>query len=244
MAKLKKRVLPLSWWTNQLWRVILCWCISKVTWSHDLNSNMVKWFKSQGLICVCFKRWDKDVCDPYEVTPWRNRTWDANSSRSLLNYILFNLSIGIIVLSRGIQKEGWCLLKLKPLYLKAISKTKSFGHSLSSTGVRFGRRRSFLLKSNWASSTELSFFSWVELLQLSWASLAELSFFSWVELFQLSWASSAELNFFSRVELNFNWGLGQVQPRFRTSSIGVHVGSTEVLDKFNGCLGRFNRCPG
>jgi hypothetical protein len=32
----------------------------------------------------------------------------------------FNLSIEIIVLSRGIQKEGCCLPKLKPLYSKAI----------------------------------------------------------------------------------------------------------------------------
>jgi hypothetical protein len=60
-----------------------------------------------GSICVCFKRWDKDVCDPYEATPWRNHTWDTNDSRSLLNYILFNLSIGIVVLSRGsIKKVG------------------------------------------------------------------------------------------------------------------------------------------
>jgi hypothetical protein len=34
------------------------------------------------------------------------------------------LNIGIVVLSRGIQKEGWCLLKLKPPNSKAISKTK------------------------------------------------------------------------------------------------------------------------
>jgi len=40
-------VLALSRWTNQLWRVIICWCISKVTWSHDLNSYKVIWYKSQ-----------------------------------------------------------------------------------------------------------------------------------------------------------------------------------------------------
>ena len=86
MAKVKKRVLALSRWTNQLWRVITCWCISKVTWSHDLNSYKVIWYKSQGLIWVCFKRWDKDVRDPYEAMPWRNHTWDTNDSRSLLHY--------------------------------------------------------------------------------------------------------------------------------------------------------------
>jgi hypothetical protein len=43
---------------------------------------------------------------------------------SLLNYILFNLSIEIVILSRGIQKEGWCLPKLKPLYSKAIFENK------------------------------------------------------------------------------------------------------------------------
>jgi hypothetical protein len=136
MAKVKKRVLALSRWTNQLWRVIICWCISKVTWSHDLNSYMVKSYKSQGLICFCFKRWDKDVCDPYEATPWRNHTWDTNYSSSLLNYILFNLSIEITVLSRRIQKEDWCLPKLKPLYAKAISKNQNLVDTLCMSVVR------------------------------------------------------------------------------------------------------------
>jgi hypothetical protein len=113
-------VLALSRWTNQLWRVIICWCISKVTWSHDFNSYMVKWYKSQGLICVCFKRWDKDVCDPYEAMPWRNHTWDTNDSRSLLNYILFNLSIGIVVLSGGSIKKLVLVLKLKILDPKLL----------------------------------------------------------------------------------------------------------------------------
>jgi hypothetical protein len=40
--------------------------------------------------------------------------------------IIFYLTwgIGTIVLSRGIQKEGWCLPKLKPLYSKAIFENK------------------------------------------------------------------------------------------------------------------------
>jgi hypothetical protein len=183
MAKVKKRVHALSRWTNQLWKVTLCWCISKwletMIWTH-----MVKWFKSQGLICVCFIRWDKDVCDPYEATPWRNHTWDTNYSRSLLNYVLFNLSIGIVVLSRGIQKEGWCLPKLKPPNSKAILKTE-IPWTLCVWLLLGLRNRVFVLKK------QLSFFSWVELLQLSWAFLAELNFFSWVEFFQLSWTSTS-----------------------------------------------------
>jgi hypothetical protein len=226
MAKVKKRVLALSRWTNQLWRVITCWCISKVTWSHDLNSYMVIWYKSQGLICVCFKRWDKDVCDPYEATPWRNHTWDTNDSRSLLNYILFNLSIGIVVLSRGIQKEGWCLPNLKPLYSKAISKTQNPLDTLCMTIVRIEKLRVFLLKSSWAFSTavELHFNcifsrSWafsttVELhLNCSWTSpQLQLNFTSTVssatvELFQL------QLNFTSTVvELHLNCSWTSLQP--------------------------------
>jgi hypothetical protein len=127
---------------------------------------------SQGLICVCFKRWDKDVCDPYEATPWRNHTWDTNYSRSLLKYILFILSIEIVILSRGIQIEGWCLPKLKPLYSKVLLLTV----------VRFEKLRVFLLKSSWTSSAAVELFSWTKL-QLSWASSAA------VELFQLSWTS-------------------------------------------------------
>jgi hypothetical protein len=152
---------------------------------------MVIWYKSHGLICVSFKKWDKDVCDPYEATPWRNHTWDTNDSRSLLNYTLFNLSIEIVVLSRGIQIEGWFLPKIKPLYWKAISKNQNPLDTLCMTIVRIEKLRVFLLKSSWAFSAEVNF-SWVELLQL------QLSFFSWAEL-QLTWASSAA------VELNFSW---------------------------------------
>jgi hypothetical protein len=72
-----------------------------------------------GSICVCFKRRDKDVCDPYEATPWRNHTWDINDSRSLLNYILFNLSIEIVVLSRGSKKKfGVC--QSSSLYIQKL----------------------------------------------------------------------------------------------------------------------------
>jgi hypothetical protein len=144
---------------------------------------MVIWYKSRGLICVCFKRWDKDVCDPHEATPWRNHTWDTNYSRSLLNYILFNLSIVIIVISMGIQKEGWCLPKIKPLYSKTISKNQNHLDTLCLTVVRIEKlsvsvekQLSFFNRS-WASSAELNF-SRVELLQL------QLSFFS------SSWAFS------------------------------------------------------
>jgi hypothetical protein len=119
MAKVKKRVLALSWWTNQLWRVITCWCISTVTWCHDLNSYMVIWYKSQGLNCVCFKRWDNDVCDPYEATPWRNHTWHTNYSRSLLHYILVNFSIGIIILSRGDPKRRLVFTKAQASIFKS-----------------------------------------------------------------------------------------------------------------------------
>jgi hypothetical protein len=210
MAKVKKRVLALSRWSNQLWRVITCWCISTVTWSHDLNSHMVIWYKSKGLIYVCFKRWDKDVCDPYEATPWRNHTRDTNDSRSLLSYILFNLSIGIVVLSRGIQKEGWCLPKLKPLYSKAIfwkPKISLKFYGWSWLGLR---------------NLECSYWKAAELLklQLSWTS-AELSFFScsWAEL-RLSWTFSTP------TEL-------QLQPGSRASSTGVQRGSTGVQGKFS-----------
>jgi hypothetical protein len=113
------------------------------------------------------------------------------------------LSIEIVALSRGVQIEGWCLPKLKPLYSKAISKSQNRLVTLCLTVVRIEKLRVFLLKSSWAfqlswTSTELSFFS------CSWAFSAELSFFSY------SWASSAELSFFScswafSAELNFSW---------------------------------------
>jgi hypothetical protein len=182
MAKVKKRVLALSRRTNHLWRVITCWCISKVTWSHDLISYMVIWYKSQGLICVCFKRWDKDVCDPYEATLWRNRTWDANYSRSLLNYILFNLSIGIVVLYRGSKKKvGLC--QSSSLYIQKLF----FENQISWTFSGWP----------WLGLRNLECSCWKAAeLQLSWASSATAELFSWAEL-QLSWAFStpAELNF-------------------------------------------------
>jgi hypothetical protein len=236
MAKVKKRVLALSRWNNHLWRVITCWFISKVTWSHDLNSYMVIWYKSQGLICVCFKRWDKDVCDPYEATPWRNHTWDTNYSRSLLNYILFNFGIGIIVLSRGIQKEGWCLPKLKPIYSKAISKNQNPLDTLCMTIVRIEKLRVFLLKSSWTYSAELSFFS------CSWA-------FSTIVELQLQLCLQLQLSFF-----NCSWtstgsrkvqpGSREVQPGSRASSTEVQRGSIGVQGKSNRGPERFNRGQG
>jgi hypothetical protein len=68
--------------------------------------------------------------------------------KGLINYILCNLSIGIVVLSRGIQKEGWCLPKFKPLYLKAISKNQNPLYTLCLTVVRIEKLRVFLLKSS------------------------------------------------------------------------------------------------
>jgi hypothetical protein len=192
-------------------------------------------------ICVCFKRWDKDVCDPYEATPWKNHTWDTNDSRSLLNYILFNLSIKIVVLSRGIQIEGWCLPKLKPLYLKAISKNQNPLDILYMTIVRIEKLRVFLLKSSWAFSAELNI-NWVELLQM------QLSFFSWAEFLQLqlsffnySWTSTWTVSsaavepFQLQLNFNFNW--------VQASSTGVKAGSTGVQGKFNRGPERFNRGP-
>jgi hypothetical protein len=181
-----------------------------------------------SLIYVCFKRWDKDVCDPYEATPWRNHTWDINDSRSLLNYILFNLSIGIVVLSRGIQKkEGWCLPKLKPLYSKAIFWKPKI--SLKLYGWPWLGLRN-LECSCWKAAELLK-------LQLSWTS-AELSFFScsWVELSQL------QLNF------NFNWGPGrfnrgpgQVQPRSREVQLVSRESSDGVFSSDLTGQNRLNR---
>jgi hypothetical protein len=47
-------------------------------------------------------------------------THETPITQGVYYYILLNLSIGFVVLSRGIQKEGWCLPKLKPLNSKAI----------------------------------------------------------------------------------------------------------------------------
>jgi hypothetical protein len=207
MAKVKKRVLALSRWTNQLWRVILCWCISKVTWSHDLNSYMVKWLKSHGLICVCFKRWDKDVCDAYEEMSRRNHTWHTNYLMSLLNYILFNLSIGIVVLSRGIQKEGWSLPKAQAYKIKRLFRKQNSLDTLCARlmlGLKNGEFSCWKVAELDFSWVEL-FFSWVEL-DFSWVKL----FFSQVEfdLAKLSFSSaglnltSAELNLTSIEKLS------------------------------------------
>jgi hypothetical protein len=156
---------------------------------------MVKWYKSQGLICVCFKRRDKDVCDPYEATPWRNHTWDTNYPKSLLNYILFNLSIRIIILSRGIQKEGWCLPKLKPPNSKTILKTK-IPWTLYMIVVRIEKLRVFLLKCSWTSSAAVE----LSPVQLN---------FNFNCVFSCSWAFSTtvELQLCLQLQLRFfNYG--------------------------------------
>ena len=62
-------------------------------------------------------------------------THETSITQGVYYYILLNLSIGFVVLSRGIQKEGWCLPKLKPLYSKAIyEKQKSLYRSMVDRG--------------------------------------------------------------------------------------------------------------
>jgi hypothetical protein len=100
-----------------------------------------------GSICVCFKRWDKNVYDPYEATPWRNHTWDTNDSRSLLNYILSNLSIGIVYYQGGsIKKVGvgtkaqnpWSKTSILPLFHLSFLKICATVSKIGSTGIKTG----------------------------------------------------------------------------------------------------------
>jgi hypothetical protein len=190
-----------------------------MSWAH------IWWNGSSHRLDLCLLQKVKQRC---LWSLWSNTIerspGDTNDSKSLLNYILFNLSIRIVVLSRGIQKEGWCLTKLKLLRFKSYFENKIFWA---------------LYEFNWSEVWEmkilpfekrLNFFSWVELLQLSWAFSAELSFFSWVELnFKQS------LGKFNRGPGRFNRGPGQVQPGFfpRTSLVktgwtGPGGGSTGV----------------
>jgi hypothetical protein len=184
-----------------------------VTWSHDLNSYMVIWYKSQGLSCVCFKRWDKDVCDPYEAMPWRNLTWDTNDSRSLLNYILFNLSIGIVVLSRGSKKKvGVC--QSSSLYIQKLFQKTKISWTLC-VWLLLGLR-------NWECSCwkVVEFFQ----LQLNFTSSA-------VELhLNCSWTSpQLQLNFTSTgVQGKLNRGPGKVQPGVFPRTSLVNTGWTGV----------------
>jgi hypothetical protein len=161
-------------------------------WTHIWwnGSNHRAWFVFPSKGETPITQW---VCDPCEETPWRNHTWDINYSRSLLNYILFNLSIGIVVLSRGIQKEGWCLPKLKPLNSKSILKTKIHWTLFMRLllGLRNGECSCWnaveILQPSWAFSTYFNILIWVELLRLSWASLDGLSFdFSLTSIVKLS----------------------------------------------------------
>jgi hypothetical protein len=130
----------------------------------------------------------------------------------------------------GIQKEGWCLPKLKPLYSKAIFWNPK--NSLKFYGwLWLGLRN--LECSCWKAAELLK-------LQLSWASSA----------FQLSW-TSAELSFlnsswtwtstgvqagstgvqgkFNWGPERFNWGLGKVQPGSREVQSGSKESSAGVF---------------
>ena len=145
---------------------------------------------------------------------------------------------------KGIQKEGWCLPKLKLLRFKSYFENKIFWtlyefnwSEVWETDILPVQKQLSLfswvelLQLSWASSAELRFFNWVELFQLSWASSVELRFFSWVELSQLSWPSSTELSFFSWVELlQLSWAFSA---ELNITSTRVQGGSTGVQGKFN-----------
>jgi hypothetical protein len=168
MAKVKKRVLALSRWTNQLLRVILCWCISKVTWSRYLNLYMVKWFKSQAwfvytskseikMFVILMKQHHEEMTHETPIT-----------RGDYLNIFLFNLSIGIVILSGG-PKRRLVFAKAQPSKIK-----KLFRNLLDALWVQleWGLREG---DSSCWKAVELSFrkvqldFSWVELsLQDSW----------------------------------------------------------------------------
>jgi hypothetical protein len=164
------------------------------------------------------------------------------ASRSLSNYILFNLSIKIVVLSRGSKKKvGVC--QSSSLYIQKLFRKTKIPWTLC-VWLLLGLR-------NWECSCwkQLSFFN------CSWTSL-QLCLQLQLSFFNCSWTSlqmclQLHLSFF-----NCSWpslqlgskkvqpGSKQVQPGSRISSTGVQAGSTRVHGKFNRGPGRFNRGPG
>jgi hypothetical protein len=142
----------------------------------------------------------------------------------------------IIFIVSQIQKEGWCLPKLKPLYSKAISKNQN--PWTLCVWLLLGLR-------NW----ECSCWKAVELFQLQLNFTSTVSSAA-VELFQLqlnftstavelhlnySWTSlqlylQLQLSFF-----NYSWTSPQLQLNFTSTTVELH---------FNQGPERFNRGPG
>jgi len=78
MAKVKKRVLALSRGTNWAMRshiVLRIKSLVEVTWSHGLNSHVLKWFKSHAQAVLAQREKMKLIASPYEVILRRSDIW-------------------------------------------------------------------------------------------------------------------------------------------------------------------------
>ena len=97
MAKVKKRVLALSRRTNQAMShvVLRIKSLVEVTWSHGLNSHVLKWFKSHAQGMFAQREETKLIATPYEVI-WEKMAYeDIEDSSGWNGYILLILSIGM-----------------------------------------------------------------------------------------------------------------------------------------------------
>ena len=97
MAKVKKRVLALSRATNQaiMSHIVLRIKSSvEVTWSHEVNSYIWKWFKSHAQGMFAQREETKSIATPYEVKwYWEEMVYKEIEDSSGWNvYILVILS--------------------------------------------------------------------------------------------------------------------------------------------------------
>jgi hypothetical protein len=104
MAKVKKRVLAFSRETNRAMRshiVLRIKSLVEVTWSHEVNSYIWKWFKSHAQGMFAQREETKLIATPYEAI-WEEMAYeDIENSSGWNGYILLILSIGMLYYQGG-----------------------------------------------------------------------------------------------------------------------------------------------
>jgi hypothetical protein len=114
MAKVKKRVLALSRGTNQAMRIHIVFKIKslvKVTWSHRLNSHVLKWFKSHAQDMFAQREKTKLIATPHEAILRRNDIWRHWRLKWLKWLYSLDLEYRYAIPSKGIQYESLTSLK-------------------------------------------------------------------------------------------------------------------------------------
>ena len=138
MAKVKKRVLALSQGTNWAMSHIMLRIKSlvEVTWSHGLNSHVLKWFKSHAQGMFAQREETKLIATLYEAI-WKEMAYeDFEDSSGWNGYVLLMLSIGIPYYQRGCNTNHRQVSNAQTNWIQVLTWEKHISTTLALVDLR------------------------------------------------------------------------------------------------------------